>query len=258
MAELNLVADDSSGAGNVGSIDIAGVNKSLGEGAAEHLLHWTRDTFGNEVVLTSSFGAESALMLHLVSQVMPGLRVVFIDTGYLFPETYRFAEELRERFSIDLRVYAPQMTAARQEALYGKRWEGNKEELQAYHQLNKVEPMDRALRELAPNAWIAGLRRHQTAFRQSLAPVELHRGVYKVHPILNWSEDDVARYMREHELPYHPLYRRGYRSIGDEHSTFPTLEGEDPRAGRNLGEHKECGIHLPRIAKELSQKSSSL
>lgn len=262
MAELQLVTSTSFDAVDSGGgkpdIDVEAVNGSLAGASAEAILEWTRARFGDDVVLTSSFGAESALMLHLVSQIMPRIRVVFIDTGYLFPETYRFAEEMTQRFGLDVRVYGPQMTPARQEALYGKRWEGSKEDLDAYQYVNKVEPMDRALRELAPRTWIAGLRKHQTRFRQTLSPVELHRGVYKVHPILAWGEEDVAAYMREHELPYHPLYRRGYRSIGDEHSTFPTLEGEDPRAGRHLGEHKECGIHLPRIAKDLSQKSSSL
>lgn len=251
MAELRLVEDSS-------SIDLAATNAALEGANASEVLRWTRDTFGDSVILSSSFGAESALMLHLVKQWIPRVRVVFIDTGYLFPETYRFAEELTQRFELDVRAYGPLMTPARQEALFGKRYEGDKEEVEAYLQMNKVEPMNRALQELKPRAWLAGLRRHQTAFRKGLNPVEISDGVYKVHPILNWSEEDVVQYMRGNDLPYHPLYKRGYRSIGDEHSTFPTLEGEDARAGRNLGEHKECGLHLPRVAIAQSQKSSSL
>lgn len=252
MAELRLVHDPRA------AIDLATVNRTLEAAPAEEALRWTRDTFGDDVILTSSFGAESALMLHLVKQWIPAVRVVFIDTGYLFPETYRFADELKQRFELDIRVFSPLLTAAHQEALYGKRYEGDRAAVEAYLQMNKVEPMNRALRELKPRAWLAGLRRHQTSFRKSLNPVEVEDGVYKVHPILNWSEEDVVHYMRAHDLPYHPLYKRGYRSIGDEHSTFPVLEGEDPRAGRNLGDHKECGIHLPRVAIAQSQKSSSL
>jgi phosphoadenosine phosphosulfate reductase len=252
MAELRLVEDSNS------AIDLPAVNAGLEGAPASEVLSWTRDVFGDDVILSSSFGAESALMLHLVKQWLPNVRVVFIDTGYLFPETYRFAEELTQRFDLDVRVYGPAMTPARQEALYGKRYEGDRSAIEAYLQMNKVEPMNRALKELEPRAWIAGLRRHQTAFRKGLSPVELTEGVYKIHPILNWNEEDVVHYMRSNDLPYHPLFKRGYRSIGDEHSTFPTLEGEDARAGRNLGESKECGIHLPRVAIAQSQKSSSL
>ena len=252
MPELKLVG----GAEPV--IDLAAVNRALEGAPADEALRWVRDTCGDDVILSSSFGAESALMLHLVKAWIPNVKVVFVDTGYLFPETYRFADELAKRFDLDVRVYSPAITAARQEALFGKRWEGDKAAMEEYQLVNKVEPMNRAVRELKPKAWVAGLRRHQTEFRKNLSPVELTEGVYKVHPILNWHEEDVVHYMRSNDLPYHPLYKRGYRSIGDEHSTFPTLEGEDPRAGRNLGEKKECGIHLPRVAIAQSQKSSSL
>ncbi len=253
MPELKLV-----GGTEEAVIDLESVNRALDGAPAEDVLRWVRDTFADEVILSSSFGAESALMLHLVKPWVPNVKVVFIDTGYLFPETYRFAQELTERFELDVRVYSPQVTAARQEALFGKRWEGDKSALDDYLKVNKVEPMNRAVQELKPKAWLAGLRRNQTEFRKSLSPVELSEGVYKVHPILSWGEEEILHYMRSNDLPYHPLYKRGYRSIGDEHSTFPTLEGEDPRAGRNLGEKKECGIHLPRVAIAQSQKSSSL
>jgi phosphoadenosine phosphosulfate reductase len=227
------------------------------EASAEEVLEWTRHTFGDDLVLTSSFGADSAVMLHLVHRIIPRVRVLFLDTGYLFPETYQFAEELTKRFDLDLRVYSPQMTAARQEALYGKLWEGGERDLEHYQRINKIEPMDRALRELAPQAWIAGLRGRQTSFRAGLKKIELQGNVYKVHPILGWTEEDVHRYMRTNDLPYHPLRKRGYRSIGDVHSTAPTRDDEDARAGRRLGVHSECGIHLPRSQDE-SLKSSGL
>jgi phosphoadenosine phosphosulfate reductase len=239
-------------------LDLEAVNRELAEASPEEVVEWSQRTFGDELILTSSFGAESALMIHLATRVIPKVRVVFLDTGYLFPETYQFAEELRRRFDLDLRVYAPAISAARQEALFGKLWEGTQADLERYQQLNKVEPMDRAIRELAPLAWLAGLRGKQTAFRAGLRRVELKDGVYKVHPILGFDDEDVYRYMRANDLPYHPLYRRGYRSIGDVHSTTPTREDEDPRAGRRLGVHSECGIHLPRVSQDQSLKSSSL
>jgi phosphoadenosine phosphosulfate reductase len=239
-------------------LELDAVNEKLASATPEEVLRFARDTFGSDVITTSSFGAESALMLHLVSGVIPKPRVVFLDTGYLHPETYWFAEELTKRFELDLRVYSPKLTAARLEALYGRLWEGTQSDLELYARITKVEPMDRAVSELRPRAWIAGLRGHQTSFRSGLRHVEFQDGVYKIHPILSFSEEQVYHYMRKNDLPYHPLYKRGYRSIGDAHSTFPTQEGQDARAGRRLGVHAECGIHLPRAGQDASRKSSGL
>lgn len=210
---------------------------------ATELVHWAHQTFGDDLVLSSSFGADSAVMLHLVTRVIPGIRVVLIDTGYLFPETYQFVEELRQRLDFQLVVAAPAMTAGRQEALYGKLWEQGEEGLQKYLQINKVEPMERALRETGARAWLAGLRADQTEHRRSLPRVGQQGAYTKIHPILDWSRQDVESYLQDHSLPRHPLLARGYRSIGDWHSTVPSL-GDDERSGRNLGQKKECGIHL--------------
>lgn len=240
------------------TLDLDAVNARLTGAEPEAILEWARETFGDRLVLTSSFGAESAVMLHLASRVIPSAPVIFLDTGYLFPETYQFAEQLTARLKLDVRVYSPKMTAARQEALYGKLWAGTERDLARYHQMNKVEPMDRALRELGARAWVAGLRAKQTEFRASLRAVELQGAVYKVHPILGWDDEQVHRYLRTHDLPYHPLYRRGYRSIGDVHSTLPTAPDADARSGRRLGVHSECGIHLPRPEQDQSLKSSGL
>jgi phosphoadenosine phosphosulfate reductase len=239
-------------------LDLDAINARLAGASAEVVLEWARGEFGSGLIMSSSFGAESAVMLHLVNQVIPGIPVVFVDTGYLFPETYQFAEELTRRLKLDLRVYNPKLTAARQEALYGQLWLGTEQDLARYNEMNKVEPMDRAVRELGARAWIAGLRGNQNSFRASLRPVELQGGVYKVHPILSWDREQIHRYLRANDLPYHPLYRRGYRSIGDVHSTTPTGEGEDARAGRRLGVHSECGLHLPRQSSDDSLKSSGL
>lgn len=240
-------------------IDLDEVNARLADADAEEVIHWAFETFGAGLVMTSSFGGHSAAMLHLATRVVPRIPVVFLDTGYLFPETYQFAEELRERFDLRLEVYGPRMTAARQEALFGRLWDGDEADLRRYNQMNKVEPMQRALRELGATAWLAGLRSQQTEFRAGLRKVVLQDGVYKIHPILDWTKDEVESYLEQHDLPHHPLYFWGYKSVGDVHSTVPIEPDEDDRAGRRLGEKRECGIHLPLSPEEeASRKSSGL
>jgi phosphoadenosine phosphosulfate reductase len=212
--------------------------------SAEQLVAWAHGTFGDGLALSSSFGADAALMLHLVTKIAPAVKVIFIDTGYLFPETYRFAEELKERFKLNLFVYAPKLTSARQEALYGQLWDQGDVGVRRYLQMNKVEPMQRALDELKVTAWLAGLRSTQTEHRKRLGRIVEQDGRTKVHPILDWDRERVEAYFEEHDLPRHPLYLEGYRSIGDTHSTIPVGPGDDERAGRFLGAKKECGLHL--------------
>lgn len=226
-------------------LDLDRINLELADASAEDVVRWACATFGEGLVLSSSFGATAAVMLHLVSRVCPSMPVVCIDTGYLFPETYRFAAELEQRFGLSLRWYSATMTQARQEALYGQLWEQGDEGVKRYLYMNKVEPMQRALRELGATSWLAGLRGDQTEHRAALRRVDVQDGRVKVHPILAWSEKDVEAYMEEHQLPYHPLYAEGYRSIGDHHSTLPVTPDMDPRAGRMLGQKRECGLHLP-------------
>ncbi len=238
---------------------LASANAGLEGGSAEDVIAWAAERFGDGLVMSSSFGAHSAVMLHLVHRVAPRTPVIFLDTGHLFPETYRFADELQRRFGLNLQVYGPRMTAAREEALYGRLWEQGDEGVQAYLQRNKVEPMQRALNELGATAWMAGLRSRQTEHRAGLSRVGTQDGRVKIHPILDWTLERAEAYIDEHELPYHPLYAEGYRSIGDVHSTLPTTDDMDPRDGRILGKKRECGLHLP-LTQEQNQslKSSGL
>ncbi len=234
-------------------------NRALGNSTPEEVIEWALGRFGDALVASTSFGATSAVMLHLIHRVAPRTPVICIDTGYLFPETYQFADALMKRLSLDVRFYSAQMTAARQEALYGRLWEQGDEGVKQYLQINKVEPMQRALDELDARAWMAGLRSEQTAHRAGLRPIERQDGRIKIHPILSWSTEDVDVYMKRYDLPYHPMFEQGYRSIGDHHSTIPTTENMDPRDGRILGRTRECGLHLP-LTKEQDQslKSSGL
>lgn len=216
---------------------------NLEAASAEERVRWAVETFGERLVMTTSFGIQSAVMLHLVTQIVPGMPVVFIDTGYLFPETYRFADELTRRLKLNLKVYNPLMTAARQEALFGRQWELGLDGLKRYNLINKVEPMDRAVRELGAIAWLAGLRRSQSSSRERLSVVQQQNKVTKIHPIVDWDNRQVHRYLTAHDLPYHPLWEKGYVSVGDWHSSAPLSPGMTEEETRFSGLKRECGLH---------------
>ncbi len=205
---------------------------------------WAIDQY-SYIVLTTSFGAQSAVMLHLVTSVKPDIPVIFIDTGYLFPETYRFAEQLTKRLDLNLKVYSSPITPARQEALYGKLWEGDLEHLNKYLYINKEEPMKRAMEEIKADARLVGLRRSQSDSRQNRGFIEFIDGTARVYPILNWTDKNIWEYIQKHELAYHPLWDDGYVSIGDWHSTSKLLPGMDAQDTRFGGIKRECGLNEP-------------
>jgi phosphoadenosine phosphosulfate reductase len=254
---MTALADTQPDARRDATPDLDRVNAQLADADAAAIVRWAADQFGQGLILTSSFGAQSAVMLHLATRVVPDIPVVLIDTGYLFPETYVFIEQLTQRLKLNLKVYQAPITPARQEALHGRLWEQGVEGLKKYHLINKIEPMQRALRELNVTAWLAGLQARQTDHRAALRTVEIQDGRYKVHPILRWTGKDVHEYLKAHDLPYHPLYEKGYPSIGDTHSTRPITAGEDERAGRFGGLKQECGLHLPTSAEEAASRDAS-
>lgn len=194
------------------------------------------DIFGDALILTTSFGIQSAALLHLTTRIAPKIPVVFVDTGYLFPETYRFAAELTARLDLNLHTYRPLRSAAMQEAIDGQRWLGDTAARSAYNFENKVEPMQRAVRDLNASAWLSGVRSAQSDFRKALNVVEEGDAFTKIYPILDWSNKDIHDYLKGNSLPYHPLFDQGYVSVGDVHSSFP---------GTQRG---ECGLHDARAA----------
>ena len=221
----------------------ASANGMLKRRSPEARVEWALEHLPRAPVLTSSFGAQSAVMLHLMTRTMPQIPVVLIDTGYLFPETYRFVDELRERLDLNLHVYQPRLSAAWQEARLGKRWEQGLEGIEAYNRDNKVEPMERALKDLDVGTWFAGLRRTQSSSRAGRGYVEVVDGRWKVYPIVDWTDRDIHRYLSDHDLPYHPLWERGYVSIGDWPTTRSLAEVDDIEATRFFGLKRECGLH---------------
>lgn len=201
--------------------------------------------FGDRLMASTSFGLQAAVTLHLFKNHLPEMPIVFIDTGYHFPETYQYAEELTNLLDLNITWVNPAVTAARQEALYGQLWEQGVEGLQKYAVLNKVEPMNRALQELGRDVWLSGLRRTQSTTREDRAFFEQQRETLKVYPILDWADAQVSAYLHEHQLPPHPLAAKGYVTMGDWHSTsLPTADG-DAESTRFSGEKYECGLHEP-------------
>jgi phosphoadenosine phosphosulfate reductase len=195
------------------------------------------------------------VLLHLVSQLMAErdctIPVVWVDTGYLPPETYRYAQQLSQRLSLDPHVAQAELSPARMEALHGRLWEtGDVEDLELYHRLRKVEPLDRALRDLAATCWASGVRGNQTDHRRSMTVLDPVRQRWSLRPLLSWSNRDVYYYMQEHDLPQHPLFEQGYSTVGDWHSSAPDDGSVSGRATRFGGLKQECGIHLPGLMGE--------
>jgi phosphoadenosine phosphosulfate reductase len=194
-------------------------------------------------VLTSSFGAQAAVMLHLVTRIDPDIPVILIDTGYLFPETYRFIDELTVRLELNLKVFRSDSSPAWQETRFGKLWDQGLEGIEQYNRINKQEPLDRAFKELGAATWFSGLRRVQASSRSNTAPIEFKRGRYKVHPLFDWTDRDIGMYLKANDLPYHPLWDKGYPSIGDWHTTRSLAEAGNVEDVRFFGLKRECGIH---------------
>jgi phosphoadenosine phosphosulfate reductase len=222
---------------------LAGLNRMLAGLGAEQRVAWALEHVPGEHVLSSSFGAQSAVSLHLVTRQRSSLPVVLIDTGYLFPETYRFVDELTERLALNLKVYRAPLSPAWMEARHGRLWEQGVPGLDQYNRLRKVEPMQRALAELKAAGWFAGLRRGQARSRAAIEFAEIRAGRWKFHPLADWSDHDIGQYLARHRLPYHPLWQQGYLSIGDSHTSHRWEPGMDAEDTRFFGLKRECGLH---------------
>ena len=227
------------------AVDPAAADRSLSGLPAAERIAWAVARFGDSLVLSTSFGAQSAVMLHLATRIAPSIPVVFVDTGYLFTETYLFADLLTRRLGINLKVYRAVESPAWIEARHGRLWEKGAEGIAAYNQIAKVEPMQKALSELGARAWLAGLRRVQSSTRGNLPVVAVQDGRVKIHPIVDWTDREVHRYLTENDLPYHPLWEKGYVSIGDTHTTQPLTADMTPEETRFFGIKRECGLHDP-------------
>ncbi|MGH3282416.1 MAG: phosphoadenylyl-sulfate reductase [Trebonia sp.] len=212
----------------------------LGDASAQDIIRWATDTFGDRIAITSSMS--DAVIVHLASTVKPGIDVLFLDTGYHFPETIGTRDAVSAVYPVNLVNVTPARTVAEQDADLGPRLYERDPDLCCY--LRKVQPLERALRNY--DAWITGVRREETLARRSTRVVEfdVRRQKVKVNPIAAWTAEQVDEYIAANGVLVNPLVYDGYPSIGCRTCTMRVEPGADPRSGRWAGTGKtECGLH---------------
>jgi len=237
LAELNEMPKSGQ------ALALAEVNGQLEKLSAQDRVSWALENLPGEFALSSSFGIQAAVCLHLVTRQKADIPVILTDTGYLFPETYHFIDQLTEQLNLNLQVFRAELSPAWQEARYGKLWEQGVEGIERYNDINKVEPMNRALKTLGAQTWFAGLRREQSGSRAHLPVLAVQRGVFKILPIIDRYNRQIFQYLKENGLSYHPLWEQGYLSVGDTHTTKKWEEGMSEEETRFFGLKRECGLH---------------
>ncbi|KAF3988155.1 hypothetical protein FT663_00364 [Candidozyma haemuli var. vulneris] len=235
------------------------LNQTLVHLSPQEVLQWAAVTFPN-LYQTTAFGLTGLVILDMISKTKP-VDLIFIDTLHHFPQTYELVEKVQKKYSPKLHIYKPSEVGNEEE--FAKKhgdslWESNDD---LYDFLVKVEPSQRAYRELGVNAVLTGRRKSQGGSRATLPVIEVEQssGIIKINPLWNWDFAQVKAYITENAVPYNELLDLGYKSIGDWHSTVAVADGEDERSGRWKGKTKtECGIHeTSRFAQYLASSGSA-
>jgi phosphoadenosine phosphosulfate reductase len=219
---------------------LAGISAALEGSSAEEIAAWVAGTFGSDVIVAASM--QDVVLPHLFAHVIPGIEVLFLETGYHFPETLLTLDRAVRALPITLVQALPRQSVPEQDAEYGEKLHDRDPNLCCF--LRKVEPLARSLDGRA--AWVTGVRRIEGPTRANTPIVSWddRHGLVKINPLVAWSDEDVEAYQVEHELIRNPLVSQGYPSIGCAPCTRRVAPGEDPRAGRWSGSDKtECGIH---------------
>lgn len=231
-----------------GQNEIRDLNLAFAGKSPQELLQYCMEQFGDRIALSSSLSIEDQTLTDMMLAINPKARIFTLDTGRLFPETYALIDKTNLHYGIKMEVFCPQ-TEALQE-MVGK--EGINlfyESLEKRHlccQVRKLEPLSRAFKTL--DAWVCGLRRSQSVTRGDMQLVEWdeRHNLLKINPLIEWSEEHVWAYIREHRVPYNKLHDQGFPSIGCQPCTRAVKPGEDIRSGRwwwESPEHRECGLH---------------
>jgi phosphoadenosine phosphosulfate reductase len=238
------------------SYDYEKLNREFESKPSEEIIRWAVREFAPGLAMSTSFGAESAVLLHLVTRIYPSIPVLFTNTGFHFKETLEHRDTLVKRLNLNLRELKPEISTEEFLAKNGKLYERDPDACCA---VNKIAPFEKGLRDY--KAWITGIRRNQADTRKTSQFVENYRDrMVKVNPLLNWTGKMFWDYAKKFDLPYHPLWEKGYLSIGcsPETCTRPVKLGEDARAGRWAGKDKtECGIHTFLKAEEANSNAKS-
>ena len=221
-------------------------NKKFKHMTSEEIILWGYKNYDNHFAITTSFGIQSSVILHMVNQcsLQKKIKIFWIDTGYLPSETYKYAERLINDLSLEIDVLQSDLSPARMESLFGKLWETNESsDLDKYHEIRKIKPLENALKKHHIYCWASGVRSEQTNKRNKMTFVDMIRQRLSLRPLLNWKNKDIFYYMKENQLPSHPLFLKGYSTVGDWHSSSPDSIDNQGRSTRFGGIKQECGIH---------------
>lgn len=219
------------------------INNKLEKLSTNERIDWSIQNLPKNFILSSSFGIQSIVSLHLLTIKIPKIPIILIDTGYMFPETYKFIDQLTDELNLNLKIFRSKQSSAWQESKYGKLWEKGIKGIKKYNYINKIEPMQYALKYLSVNTWFAGLRNSQSKSREKLKILSIKNEIFKFLPIIDWSNQKVYRYIKKNKLKLHPLFYKGYLSIGDIHTTNKWKPGKKIEDTRFFGLKRECGLH---------------
>lgn len=218
-------------------------NSFLQKLSVEERIIWALENLPQEFILSSSFGIQSSVLLHLLTKYKSNIPVVFIDTGYLFEDTYKFIDILTAKFQLNLHIFRSDISPAWQEVRYGKLWEQGIQGIDFYNKINKIDPMKIALKRMSVKTWCSGLRHQQSRSRANLSFINIKNNIFKFLPIVDWTNDQIHNYIHKNRLDYHPLWYKGYLSVGDTHTTKKYKVGMQEEETRFLGLKRECGLH---------------
>lgn len=233
---------------------VKGAAARLENSSPQEIMAWAFEEFGKSVTIATGFGAEGVAMIDMAVRINPHPEIFFLDTGFLFPQTYELRRRIEDRYAVAIRAVKPELSPQSQDQAFGPNLWSRDPDLCC--RLRKLEPLKEAL--WGYDAWMTAIRRDQTAARRHAQAIEwdYRWQLVKVNPLVSWSKRDVWDYIIKNGVPYNPLHDRGYPSIGCTHCTRSVYAGEDERAGRWAGYAKtECGLHVanPRICRDSIQ-----
>jgi phosphoadenosine phosphosulfate reductase len=220
-------------------------NRELAGATPEVILRWAAARFHPHLLMATAFGAEGCCVIHMLAEIEPRTTFINLETGYQFPETLELRERISARYGIAVQYVRPEQTVAEYEEEHGGPLHGIRPDQCCYDR--KILPLQRALDQFKPRAWISAIRKDQTADRNQAGVIQWDARfrLVKVNPLLNWTRKDVWAFILKHDIPYNPLHDKDYPSIGCWPCTRPVAPGEDDRAGRWAGKlKKECGLHV--------------